>query len=470
MKEFLVLLNDNLFKIRYVMTHTNELHIEHILENKDIFTSIEGTTFIKALIESNFNILIQPNELFNVFEKYKHLFKDEKIIEAKILPEFIKDVNRDKYGILTPEDLINFLNIRETYYKNKETEEKNQSIFGISSNELNKRIKIYLEKNKTNKFLTTEELNRIINLKSTHDDKIFLDQIESKYREMCKQNIASNLFIKSKPGIIDITDQDYSMIIHQIRFYNSNPMTERFKQDPRTWDSDIVRGSYISGTLVNQYSLGTIGATKKNLIGFSKIKEDDILDMGLEDIFSSIYYYYGDLKNPHSKFSTIDDFNNSVASSYNEIVLRRFKNGISLKPNFTLAFDQISDFNKDMQEYFKIPIYIINSMKSAERMNNHTTYLLLSRKLIDYGIYLYKFYTSYMNEPEIISKYFNKNVLENTLNIIIREYKSFACDCDKNAILFILKIVEQINQGLAYTDSNLDPVDIESFRKKLKIS
>ncbi len=468
-KEFMPFLEDeeSLFKIRYMMTHTTDFFFSHVLHNKEFFRGREGTIFVKALIASNYDELPMPNALFRIFDTYKQLFTDERVIKAKTLATFIKEKNRSEYTMETPEDLINFDVTRRARSRFLSEEEKIKFIFGITSEELFKRINNYLEKDKKYKFLTADEIIRLMNLSITQDSKDFLDEIEKKYRAICKKDIASSLIIPKGTGTIDITDKDFRAIIHQIRFNGPNSMGRKFMTDPNIWNTGEIEGGYLSGTLATHYSLGTIGETKDNIIGLSKIKPSDILDMGLQDIFSSIYYYYNGLKNPLSDFRTHEDFEHSTGCAYNEVTLRRFRKGVSLKPDFTLAFDKVSEFNKMMQEFFRIPIFYIDSMRSARRMNAHNEALLCANKLREYGIYLYRFYVSYMNNPDIVDKFFNKTILEDTLNTIIKNYQSFENKEDREAILFILTIMKKINDGLVYYNPYAKLVDIESFRKRL---
>ena len=469
MEEVLPLLDDkeSLFKIRYMMTHTQEFFFTHITDNMDFFTSKEGTIFVKALISSNFDQLLYSNELLRIFKQYKHLFTDERIIEAKTLSAFIKEPNKSEYTMETPEDLIFFLKRKSARAKFLTEEKRVESIFGISKEKLEAKIRNYLETNKTNKFLTADDIIRLLNLELTLDSKAFIDMIEKKYRAVCKRDIASSLFIPQGTGTIDITDKDFRAIFHQVRFNGPNSAGRKFMIDPTTWNKGEIEGAYLSGTLATQYSFGTIGQTKDYIIGLSEIESDDIVDMGLEDIFSTIYYYYNNLTNPLSDFRTHEDFERSTGCVYNEVTLRRFRNGVSLKPNFTLAFDKISEFNRLMQEFFNIPIFYIDSMKSASRMNAHNDELLCRNKLREFGIYLYRFYVSFMYNPEIVERFFDRSILENTLNLLIKNYHVFKVQEDKEAILFIIDIIHKINQGLLYTDPCAELVDVEEFRKKL---
>ena len=457
--------DEYIFKIRYLITHLNDLTLSTIIKNIDLIYDKSGTIFIKALIASNFDLFLTDNNFYNLYQKYKHLFTYEIIIEAKTITDFFHDVNRDCYDIKNATDLANFYSIRRQYYlENRDLNKKIQSYFGMDINKLKSIIQNILEKNKKYQFLSNEEISLLLRIEELEDGPTILKNIELKYREICKKSIISNLIIPSKIGIVDITNENFQAIIHQIRL-NGKQISRLFESDPSVWDKFFIEGAYISGTLVNQYSLGKISANTNSILGFSNLNSNDILDMGLNDIFSTVYYYYSGLINPKSNFVTIEEFMNSVKCSYNEITMRRFNQGISLKPSFTLTFDKITDFNLIMQDYFKIPIFVINSIKSAERMHNHNLILLNQKKLIQYGIYLYKFYASYMNNPEIIEKYFKPQYFENLLNNLINEYQLFKDNQTRNAILFIIDIIKEINMTYIFGDI----LDTESFRKKLAL-
>ena len=456
---------DFLFKIKYLITHLKGLYLSRL--SFDFINEKESTIFIKALINSNFDLLLNPEVFFNFYQKYKYLLKEE-IINSKTLAPFLKDENRDKYDIKTSKDLISFYKIREVYYQNnKDLENKIKSYFGITYKELQEKIKNYLEKNKKYKFLSNEDISKLSNIESLEVE--FLKNIEMRYREICKKSLVYNLFVPKGKEVIDITEEDFAAIIHQVRLASYKNVAQTFKSNPEIWNHFFLENAYISGTFINQYSLGRISPNKNDIIGFNNIKSSDILDMGLKDIFSTIYYYYSNLENPLSDFRTIDDFINSTECTYNEITIKRFDdNKNAIKPDFTLAFDKISDFNEYISSYFKIPIFKIDSKKSAARMNNHNLVLLNNDKLIEYGIYLYKFYASYMYDQDIIQKYFNKNTLENILNELIKIYEVSKNPYLEKDILFIINVMKKINQGLIYTEITNDIIDTESFRKKLK--
>ena len=411
-----------LFNFRFLLTRIHDFTFRFISDNKDSFYSENFSIYIKTLIKYKVNL--KDNQIFPVFKKYKYLFNDENIINIPEIKLFLEDKNRDKYGIKDINDLKNFSEIRKKYYKNDDIFE---SLFRMSKIELLETIKNFIIKNKTLKFISDEEIKLLSDLNYLIENPSFFFDIKNKYNASCKKEIVSSLYIPSKKEVIDLSTRDFKTIAHKIRFISDKNIGKNLAKDLSIWDSNHIEGAYISGTLIDQYSLGMIDSTE-NIMCFSNLSQNDILDMGLKDIFASIYLYYNNLENHLSDFFTIDDFNHSTESFYNEVVLRRF-NPNALKPDFILGFDHINSFMKEASEYFNIPIGLIDSNKSSNRMHEHNMSLLERKKFYEFAIFVYKFYASYRYKFDIIKKYFkNSNDILSKIDLNNKELLEFMID------------------------------------------
>jgi len=455
-----------LFKFRFLLTRISEFSFYIIQSNKEEFYSNEMTIFVKTFIKHKINTSDNHFAIFTLFKQYRFLFINNDIINSKTIKAFLEDQNRDKYGINNIDDLNNFFELRNKYYLENPSNEMFLSIFGLSKEKLLEKIKKYIKANKELKFLSIDEIKLLSDLDYLKNNPEFLAKIELRYRTYCKKEITSSLFIpKHNSDIIDLSLTPFRTIAHKIRFASGKAIGKKLTTDLSLWDSNYIDSSYISGTLIDDYSLGMIDSSEYTLC-FSNIDSEDILDMGLIDIFASIYLYYNGLPNKLSDFFTTTDFEHSTASFYNEVVLKRF-NGSILRPDLILGFDHINSFMKEAKNYFNISIGLIDSSKSASKMNEHNMSLLEKNMIIQYGIFVYKFYASYRYKYDIIKKYFSNS--NDILNNLINNYLITKDENTKKSLLFLIDIFAKINQDLETTGLLECKVDTESFRKKLII-
>ena len=111
-------------------------------------------------------------------------------------------------------NLYDFDQLRYNFYKNNfDKDLVTQSYFGIKFHELKKKIDNYLLKNNKIPFLSNNEVNLLNSLLGDENylDLVYhnfktLDLIEARYQNICKKDIADNLFyIKSNEPVINIS-------------------------------------------------------------------------------------------------------------------------------------------------------------------------------------------------------------------------------------------------------------------------
>lgn len=466
-----------LFNLKFILTHFDDSDFKSHNLNEDILFSNNFTYFIKAIKNSFFTSKTLLSTFISLYIKYKKFFESEIIISStEIVTEFLKDPNRDHYGINSLADFDNFEQLRYNYYQNNFNQELiTQSYFGITFAELNQRIKLYISRNKIISFLSDNEITLLNNLISNNDylDLVYnnykaLDIIETRYRNVCKKDIVDNLFyIKSGEPVINISRTFFNILAHRIRTEpGSNPIGDRLTRDLTEWDKNFIPDAYLSTTPINQYCLELISGGNY-FLGFTNITYEDIIDMGFIDIYSSIRLYRNQIKNENSQFDLFEKLMKSNHIGYSEVTLRRFRENFAIRPNVVLTFDHLSNFTSEASSYFKIPILLIDSFQSASFMDSHNQELLIQERIKEYADYLFKMYSSYKYNFDIIAKYFSASTLNNTVNELVKRCRDLKSKSLIEATLYLINTLEHINSCNFSLDYNFGHIETEEFRKKL---
>lgn len=466
-----------LFNLKFLITHFDEVDFK--LENfqEDILVSPKFTNFIKAIKNSFFTSKTSLSTFISLFKKYEKFFESEIIIgSTEIVTSFLIDHNRDKYGINTLADFYNFEQLRYNYYQaNFNSELITQSYFGITLAELTKRIKIYLSRNEIVPFLSLNEINFLNDLiqNKNYLDVVAnnfrtLEQIENRYKNICRNDIVNNLFyIKSNEPVINISRTFFNILAHRIRTDSgSNPIGERLTKDLTEWDRNFIPDAYLSTTPINQYCLDLIKGGNY-ILGFTNITPEDILDMGFIDIYSSIRLYRNQMQNENSRFDLFEELMNSDYMGYKEITLKRFRENLAIKPDVVLTFDQLTPFATDASSYFKVPILLIDSFQSASFMDNHNQELLIQDRIKEYADYLLRMYSSFKYNYDITAKYFSANTLNNTVNELVKRCRDLKSKELISSVFYLINILEHINACNFSLEYNLGHIETKEFRKKL---
>lgn len=477
-----IVLNDQvaLNNLKFIITNFEEHTLSVIFSNIDLVFSRTFHNFIQC-IKSNFltsdTTLI---EIITLYRKYAVLFDNEKIIDLKkIVIDFLKDPNRDQYNISNFESLSNFYDLRLNYYKNNQDNKTSliKSYFGLSLEKFDEKIKFYLSRHKLKPFLSSSEEEILRKLQNGCDNYLLLidsfyhiwDTIEIKFQNTCKKDLAQNLnIILPQQEIINISTMFYNILAHRIRFNSANPIANQLINNLEAWDNNFIQDSYLATTLINQYCLGMIDDGNCTL-GFFNIGKDDILDMGLKDIYSSIHLYRNQTKNNNSEFDLFDNFINDLFTGYNEVTLKRFRENSAIKPDCVICKDMVNDFACNAREYFKIPILLISSFEAAAFMDNHNQELLAKGNITEYTRFLYKMYISFKGNYYILQKYFDADNINNIVNKLIKNYLSTKNPRLFTQILFLLSVLERINSSNCNLQHALKPIETQEFRKKLVI-
>ena len=469
----------SIFNLKFIITHFEEqnFNLNILFENNDILFSKSFTIFIKTIKSSFFSPNLRFGDFVQIFKQYEHFFVSETIIEhSEAVTRFLCDVNRDKYRIKNAFNFEAFDQIRYNYHfnNNSSNNEITKSYLNITYEQLKQTINRYLSRNKIKRFLSDNEIQILTSflnaeniLELMHNNFQIFENIENRFRELCKKDLANNLFtVHTNEPVINISRTFFNVLAHRIRSNSANKMALKLLNDITEWDKNFVEDSYLSTSMIDQYFLGLIEGGNY-LLGFSDILPEDIIDMGYIDIYSSIYLYRNQIKNDRSTFDLIEELKNYYPSGYSEVTLRRFRGNIAIQPNRIITMDQVTEFSKNAASYFKVPIMLIDSYQSASFMNDHNQALLIQERIIDYAKYLFKMYVSFSTNYDIVAKYFNAKTINNTVNELLRRCKENKDENFRNAILFLISVLERINSNNHNLEYYLEPIDTKEFRRKL---
>ena len=76
-------------------------------------------------------------------------------------------------------------------------------------------------------------------------------------------------------------------------------------------------------------------------------------------------------------------------------------------------------------------------------------------------------YVSFSTNYDIVAKYFNAKTINNTVNELLRRYKENKDESFKDAILFLISVLERINSNNHNLEYYLEPIDTNEFRRRL---
>lgn len=279
----------------------------------------------------------------------------EVILDSFSCIKELSDELKIKYG-----DFLELLNY--AFYASKEDLIKLSHTYNFESVDYYKNLLVEME----------HDLNNFIRKDVTSD----LNE-----RDVLQRN---NTSVSYKDGVEvhEFEGCDFTMLVHAISY---NPAAFKFKDiasilidDPSKWDS-FDSNQYISTSIINQDFMSVYGVPEKDdvvVYGFSNLVDSDLVLMGLGDLGIKRDLEFQDLNFRDTLFKNcntvvpIDRFMDMVVSTnshtnnpgWNEVVLRRKRpdTGLSIKPDYILCMDYISQGSINAAKYFNIPIYRIN--------------------------------------------------------------------------------------------------------------
>lgn len=458
--EFLIINFQNINLKQYIHLTKNDIDfldkmINLIIESQ-VVIDIEYDEFMdfyynnKKLIEG---IDVNSKELLSNFKKYF----SNKVIKIKNIQDLL-NINQQSYKIIMKkfdeENCQNIKNSIANIYFNYDYDYVSFLICKINNLKENLDIIFTDDEIKNikllNNFIDSEnqdELKKIFELiHKCEDVNNLVSNIEKKYNSYCKKTICNNLYkTKNKPKIIEFSGQEFNILIHKIKGHGLRGFANKLIDNPSLWFSKWIFGSYISTSLISDLFLG-VDEGLGCIFGFVNIKIDDIIDMGTEDIFSSINLYKSKRKNPKSNYYPLKRFIQKTSMLYNEIVIRRFRNKKAIMPDCIVCFDDITNTDIKMANYFDIPIYLIHTEKYIEKMNDNLTNLLNNYQFTEYYDYRNnKLYSMYDNN-ELLTKEFSIDNLNKEMSLLIEKMNEYIeKHNDKNTIKECISILKRIS-------------------------
>lgn len=208
----------------------------------------------------------------------------------------------------------------------------------------------------------------------------FADDVRAKYGEELKNSL-SNSFEKlpkaeKTDGVdlirLDKSEKKFKLLIHGLNAYG--------KGGSEVWGHSETGKSYLCTSLISDTHLGR--APAKIYYGFNNISSEALILEGDTDISSHEGIGSFDASAGRANFAKSDDLLEETKinnyHNYNEIVLRREQfdeNGKAkpITPNYIVAFDEISDLDKQEAKRLNIPIVFIDTKVYGKLHNEEKT-------------------------------------------------------------------------------------------------
>lgn len=417
--------------IKFILDEESQNCIE-IIDKSYVTTSCSLQNFLKSFFSCKKTIAFSKNN--------KNSFCDLLFINHVL-----------KLDIKTEEDLNNYFYLKIEKVSANLTEDINSNRDLISKLYFNVDYSVL-----KNALLTArkcgifEKYTQFLDLTTKEDFLSFIDlikfdtniyyDIEKELSYVSKKSICDSIRPTQEPnnGIVLLNGCDFSFLVHSIKGFANINQANLLADNPALWHANPKEDSYISASYISSDFMG-MNDSKSYILGFNSISEEDILYAGLGDIYSTTKQVRNGLRNSRSSCVLASDLRFNSRMAYNEVTLKRIRNGTILDPDFILSLDKITSKDEEAAKYFKVPIYLLDRMKYASRMNMKLEMDLLKDDLDSYILNLRRMFFSFCNCDKIFLEYFSAEKLEiNTLRII-RKY------IGSNNLTILKKIEEIIN-------------------------
>lgn len=437
---------NNIFGDAIVSGFITEINIVKKCHNFDDFFSklprniypLVGSIYLKTILKFYIDNMyyFESNKKIDIMD-----LSNEKINNLLFLSSNYKIIINDKYNLninqIVESSLIKNIEEKKTIddiYKDIEI-----SLFGPNVEKFYQRVNdaysILKQKNIQTKY--SKKLELILNLhnltnrndlilfvKLIGSNQSYLDEIEKVTKVEAIKNLCSSITkFETNSSIVNLNGRTFKLLVHKTCGIENKKTGKKLSADIKEWDKNIEEDSIISTSLINQYYLGMVSG-KGSILGFNTVIPSDILDMGPTDIYSSKDIYQFNTRNQLSRFLLTDDLLYDSVDGYNEVVLKRYVNGKARYPDFILCDGVVTDYSKEIAQYFNVPIYLLDRKAYFNLMQDHLYQLKKYDELKQYANYLFKCFVSIYPEEEIVSKYFKSDVLASELKEIIKEYTS----------------------------------------------
>ncbi len=471
--------------------------INHKFDNIEIL--------INLILKSKIKIDMSFEEFISFYNKNEELLCNiKKYPTDDIIEKFKIYFNNRQFEIKTIEDLKN---IEEKIYETisndfdsfKDIEELKKKIirmlFGINYETFLNTINKINNLNEINKVSYTNreleilyKLNMFVIIENKDDLKIifnnlynlnlnnFFDGIQNKYNNYCKSEIVDSLY-KENAKLVELNGQDFNLLVHRIKGHKYRDIANKLHQNPKLWTQFYVEDSFISTSLISELFLGVDDGVG-TILGFNSIDPNDILDMGTEDINSSIELFKSQRKNPKSNYLPSAKLIEKTNMLYNEVAIKRYRNNDPIIPDCVVCFDEINDNDKNIANFFEIPIYLIHVEKYIEKMNQNLLELMNSYKFKEYYDYRNKKLYSISNNNKLLVKEFCLEKLNEELELLILKMNEYISLYDSDDLIeecnYILKRILNKNKNAVIPKLLYKPkkykFDSEDINKYLKLT
>ena len=200
----------------------------------------------------------------------------------------------------------------------------------------------YKDKDNATKFYDDYSGLKRISYEKINDDLFKPNQSSKLYNEELSKKYGRDVYY--------LDGDKFNLCIHSTRY--REPLENLWMNNKKTMSLSIIGDKNI-----NYFNSGT----NDIIFGFNKLKADNIMHLSNTDSYTS--HEYGTDK--VQKIYSTDSLMNAT-KGYNEILYSE-KNLVDFKPDFIVAFDFITDKQKDVANYFNLPIVLINSSKYLKK-------------------------------------------------------------------------------------------------------
>ncbi len=299
-----------------------------------------------------------------------------------------------------------------------------------------------------------------------------IKKIEDIQKEVASRDVINRLtsFATVKENeFIYLRGEQFLLLLHKIKGYGSFEMASKLYDDPSWWLLNPEAKEYISTSLCNESFFGLVEGTGY-VLGFNKLPQDSIIGMGTEDIYMSRRIARNNLNNSKNRFLLAEDLVENSRKLYNEVAIKRMVNNIPITPNLVFTQDKVDSKEKDVAKFFKIPIYVLDSKIYSNQMLERQRIYLEQNEFAKYIASLKKMYFSFINNYEIVYKYFSFCRMKRDLEEIVDTYLNRA-NMERIKLYELLSMVKEYG-GLIdaknYIDETYDFLDIKEIEQKIK--
>ena len=297
-------------------------------------------------------------------------------------------------------------------------------------------------------------------------------KIEDAQKEVASNDVInklSNFNIVKGNEFIYLKGEEFILLLHKIKGYGSYEMATKIYDDPSCWLSNPEAKEYISTSLCNEQFFGLVEGNGY-VLGFNNLPQGSIIGMGTEDIYMSRKIARNNLNNSKNRFLLADDLVENSKKLYNEVAIKRIVNSIPIMPDLVFTQDDYDLKEKDVAKFFKIPICILDSKIYSKQMLERQKFYLDNNEFIKYIASLKKMYFSFINNYEIIHKYFTFSQMQKNLEDIVNSFLNSQIQ-DKIKFYELLNMVKEYSKLIDaknYIDETYDFLDIKEVETKIK--